>query len=181
MKRRRFIKYLLQAGALLSCYFFKGAGAIPASRSPGATVPLADLNLPWSFAEVEFSKMIKTRRGLKPSIFPGYVIRLPDEISQRLGLKNNLYAISRICPHEGCPIKYYKDRSEVPYPPEFLDLKEFPNPLLICTCHQSVFDPAQGGKVVSGPSPRPPWSFDFVIEKGSIIIKELEPGGEQWG
>jgi Rieske Fe-S protein len=58
---------------------------------------------------------------------------------------------------------------------------DFPNPMLVCTCHQSVFDPAQGGKVLDGPAPRPPWTFDFIIEKGRIVIKDLEPGGEKWG
>lgn len=142
---------------------------------------MSELKSPWSFAEVEFTKKIQTHRGLQPSTFPGYVICLPEEVSRRLGVKNGLYAISRICPHEGCPMNFYRERSEVPYPLELLELKEFPNPLLVCTCHQSVFDPAQGGKVLSGPSPRPPWTFDFVIEKGNVIIKELEPGGEKWG
>jgi hypothetical protein len=39
----------------------------------------------------------------------------------------------------------------------------------------------KGGRVLSGPAPRPPWVFDFVIEKGRIIIKDLEPGGEKRG
>jgi len=37
------------------------------------------------------------------------------------------------------------------------------------------------GKVLFGPAPRQPWTFDFVIEKGRVIIKDLEPGGEKWG
>lgn len=181
MKRRRFIGYLLRAGAILPFSFFKKTGSIAAARPPGPKVPLGELSSPWSFAEVEFNKMIETHRGLQPSTFPGYVIRLPDAVSKRLGLKHGLYAISRICPHEGCPINFYKERSDVPYPTDLVELKEFPNPMLICTCHQSVFDPARGGKVIAGPAPRPPWTFDFVVEKGSVIIKELEPGGEKWG
>ena len=53
--------------------------------------------------------------------------------------------------------------------------------MLVCTCHQSVFDPAEGGKVLGGPAPRPPWVLDFSVEKGKIVIKDLEPGGEKWG
>jgi Rieske Fe-S protein len=181
VKRRRFLGYLLRAGAILPFSFFKKPDLLAATSSNGPKVPLSRLASPWSFAEIEFAKMIKTNRGLQKSTFPGYVIRLPEEIGKRLGLKEGLYAISRICPHEGCPVNYYREKGEIPYPPDFLDLKEFPNPLLICTCHQSVFDPAQRGRVISGPSPRPPWTFDFVIEKGNVMIKDMEPGGEKWG
>jgi len=176
LRRRRFVGYLLGAGALLPLAFFR-KGNLHAASAYGPQVPLSQLSTPWSFVEVEFTKQIKTQRGLKPSTFPGYIVRLPDAVGERLGLTHGLYAISRICPHEGCPINFYGRRTDIPYP--LAD--EFPTPLLICTCHQSVFDPAQGGKVLSGPAPRPPWTFDFVVEKGNVIIKELEPGGEKWG
>lgn len=169
---------MLGAGVILPLYFFRRETARAAAAASGAQVPLSRISSPWSFAEVEFSKQIRTHRGLQESSFPGYVIRLPDSVSRRLALQNGLYAISRICPHEGCPINFYRQRSEVPYP---LALQEFANPMLVCTCHQSVFDPAQGGKVLSEAVPRPPWTFDFVVEKGNIIIRELEPGGEKWG
>jgi Rieske Fe-S protein len=44
-----------------------------------------------------------------------------------------------------------------------------------------MFDPADGGKVIGGPAPRPPWVFEFVVDKGRIVITGLEPGGEKWG
>lgn len=176
--RRGFVKFLAGAGLFLPLSFFKKESAHAAAASSAAQVPLSQLSSPWSFAEVEFSKQIKTHRGLQRSSFPGYIIRLPDGVGQNLALKQGLYAISRICPHEGCPIKFYQRRDEVPYP---LPLEEFANPMLVCTCHQSLFDPAQGGKVLFGPAPRPPWTFDIVIEKGRVIIKDLEPGGEKWG
>jgi Rieske Fe-S protein len=136
------------------------------------------VNEPWSFAEVEFIKQIKTARGPRESSFPGYVIRLPDDLARSLGLRHGLYAVSRICPHEGCTVNFYRQRSEVSYP---LPLEEFPNPMLVCTCHQSIFDPAQKGRVVAGPAERAPWVFEFVVERGWVVIKELEAGGEKWG
>ena len=179
MRRRRFLARLLQAGAFLSFSSLRKRGVHAAIAPQAPQVPLSQLSSPWSFAEIEFTKKIKTHRGMQPSTFPGYVIRLPETIGRQLGLKHNLYAVSRICPHEGCPIKFYHQRSEVPH--LLFEMEDFPNPMLVCTCHQSVFDPAQGGKVLDGPAPRPPWTFDFVIEKGRIIIKDLEPGGEKWG
>lgn len=175
--RRGFLRSLLGAGVFLPLCFLKKGNACAAAAS-GTQVPLSQLSLPWSFAEIEFTKQIKTHRGLQASTFPGYVIRLPDNIAQQVGLKQGLYAISRICPHEGCPVNFYRQRSEVPYP---LPLEEFANPMLVCTCHQSIFDPAQAGKVISGPAPRPLWTFDFAVEKGRVVIKDLEPGGEKWG
>lgn len=175
--RRRLLGWLLRAAAVLPFSLLANKD-IEAAQTSGAQVPLDRLSSPWSFAEIEFTKQIKTHQGLRPSSFPGYIIRLPSATAQRLDMKDGLYAISRICPHEGCPINFYKRRTDVPYP---LEIEKFPNPMLVCTCHQSVFDPAQGGKVLSGPAPRPPWTFDFVIEKGRIIIRDLEPGGEKWG
>lgn len=175
--RRRFLGFLLGAG-FLPLSFFKRRSAVAATASLKVQISLSQLNSPWSIAEFEFTKQIKTHRGLQPSTFPGYIIRLPDTMAQKLSLKHGLYAISRICPHEGCPIKFYQQRSEVP---RLLETTDFPNPMLVCTCHQSVFDPAQGGKVLSGPAPRSPWTFDFVIERGRVVIKDLEPGGEKWG
>ena len=178
MNRRRLLRCLLGAGTFLPLSFLKKGSARAAAAPSRAQVPLAQLRSPWSFAEVEFTKKIETHRGLQESSFPGYIIRLPAPVAQRLSLKDGLYAISRICPHEGCPINFYKERAEVPYP---LEIKEFPNPMLVCTCHHSVFDPAQGGGVLTGPASRPPWTFDYVIQRGRVIIKDLEPGGEKWG
>jgi len=177
MKRRRFVGYLLRAGLFLPFSFLRKARAHAAAQAPPA-VPLKELAAPWSFVEFEFTKRIKTHRGLRPSAFPGYLIKLPDAIGKQHALKDNLYAVSRICPHEGCPINFYRQRQDVPYP---LSPEEFPHPMLVCTCHQSIFDPAQNGKVLAGPATRPPWTFDLVVEKGRVIIKDLEPGGEKWG
>ena len=176
MKRRSFLGCLLRAGAFLPFSFFKKRSVYGASAL-GPQVPLIQLKSPWSFVEIEFTKQVKTHRGLKASTFPGYIVRLPNAAARQLSLKHGLYAVSRICPHEGCPINFYRQRDEAPHNLEL----EFPNPMLVCTCHQSVFDPAQGGKVLSGPAPRPPWTFDYIVEKGRVIIKDLEPGGEKWG
>ncbi len=178
MDRRRLLGYLLRAGVLLPFSFFKRGTARAAAVSSSSQVAISQLSSPWSFVEVEFTKQIKTHRGLQPSTFPGYIIKLPDVIGKQLALKDNLYAISRICPHEGCVINFYKERDEVAFE---VQVEGFPNPMLVCPCHKSVFDPAQGGKVLSGPAPRPPWTFEFVVDRGRVIIKDLEPGGEKWG
>lgn len=191
-ERRGFLRLLARAGTALPALLLGGgllgggwarlAMGAPKETANTTSVPLGRLKLPWSVAEFEFTKLIKTHRGLRPSSFPGYLVRLPAAIGRRLGLKHNIFAVSRICPHEGCPINIYTKLSEVPaHMARLLKIDKFPNPLLVCTCHQSVFDPAQGGKVLEGPAPRKPWTFDIALEDGTVVIKDMEPGGEKWG
>jgi ubiquinol-cytochrome c reductase iron-sulfur subunit len=55
-------------------------------------------------------------------------------------------AYSKICTHAGCAVSLFR------YPtfPE-----EQPGPALVCPCHYSTFNPADGGQVVFGPAGRP--------------------------
>jgi Rieske Fe-S protein len=176
--RRKFLKYLVTVLSLPLSLL--GKRSIGAAVAPRTEIPLSLVNAPWSFTEFEFTKEIKTNRGPKPSTFPGYAIRLPQDVAEKSGTKQGLYVVSRICPHEGCDIGFHKERNEIPRPLP-AEVEKFDNPMLVCSCHQSMFDPADGGKVIGGPAPRPPWVFEFVVDKGRIVITGLEPGGEKWG
>jgi ubiquinol-cytochrome c reductase iron-sulfur subunit len=57
-----------------------------------------------------------------------------------------ILAYSKICPHAGCAIALYRN-------PKFDPTQ--PRPALICPCHYSTFDPADGGTVLFGPAGRP--------------------------
>jgi ubiquinol-cytochrome c reductase iron-sulfur subunit len=57
-----------------------------------------------------------------------------------------ILAYSKICTHAGCAIALY--RSPLFAPAE-------PRPALVCPCHYSTFDPADGGSVIFGPAGRP--------------------------
>ena len=130
-------------------FFARAAFGAEADRVVVATTD--ELASAWSFKEFTFTKEVETRGMRSSSEFPGIAIRLPDA---------SFYVASLVCPHEGCLI-------------------EFEEPLLACPCHRSVFDPLRDGKVLSGSAPRPPWKFSFVIEKGKIIVHDLEPGAER--
>jgi ubiquinol-cytochrome c reductase iron-sulfur subunit len=57
-----------------------------------------------------------------------------------------IVAYSKICTHAGCAVSLYR----VPtFPPVQ------PKPALVCPCHYSTFDPADGGSVLFGPAGRP--------------------------
>jgi cytochrome b6-f complex iron-sulfur subunit len=59
--------------------------------------------------------------------------------------------LSRVCTHLGCLVNYHKDRQ-----------------LLICPCHNGIYD--LDGNVVSGPPPRPLPQFPFKVVGDKIEI-----------
>ncbi len=60
-------------------------------------------------------------------------------------------AMSNICTHLGCRVRWIADRGE-----------------FYCPCHNGVFDKA--GQVVSGPPPRPLDRYETRVENGQIYI-----------
>lgn len=60
-------------------------------------------------------------------------------------------AMSNICTHLGCRIRWIADREE-----------------FFCPCHNGVFD--KDGQIVSGPVPRPLDRFDTKVEDGQLFI-----------
>lgn len=65
------------------------------------------------------------------------IVRLPDGVGKNT--TNGLIAYSKACTHTGCPVALYRAADH----------------RLICPCHQSVFDAADGAKVLDGPADRP--------------------------
>lgn len=65
------------------------------------------------------------------------LVRLPDDVGKNT--TEGLVAYSKACTHTGCPVALYRASDH----------------RLICPCHQSVFDAADGAKVLDGPADRP--------------------------
>lgn len=63
------------------------------------------------------------------------LVRLPSSLAPGT---QGFAAYSKICTHAGCPVAIYRARARQ----------------LMCPCHQSVFDAATDGSVVSGPADR---------------------------
>lgn len=61
---------------------------------------------------------------------------------------------SKICPHVGCPIALYEQRTHH----------------LLCPCHQSTFDLADSGRVVFGPAARDLPQLPITVDKEGYII-----------
>jgi menaquinol-cytochrome c reductase iron-sulfur subunit len=63
----------------------------------------------------------------------------------------NFTAMSNVCTHLGCRVRWAADRHE-----------------FFCPCHNGVFD--KDGNVVSGPPPRPLTRYDVKVDNGQLSI-----------
>ncbi|HEY8315061.1 MAG TPA: Rieske 2Fe-2S domain-containing protein [Candidatus Baltobacteraceae bacterium] len=61
------------------------------------------------------------------------LIRVPDGVGQSV---DGYLAYSKVCTHAGCPVALYRAATRQ----------------LMCPCHQSIFDVADKGRVLSGPA-----------------------------
>jgi Rieske Fe-S protein len=100
------------------------------------------------------------------------------------GTNYSMVVISRICAHLGCIFEYHTGDQVCTgfnYCGESVAVKgKAGHPLFSCPCHLSVYNPVEVqdvsgvmrvGRVVSGPAPRTPFPFRFVIDNGNVIIK----------
>ncbi len=88
---------------------------------------------------------------------PGSVVEFRDDSGERALLirlqeeeGGRFVAYSVVCTHQGCPVVYREGQ-------------------LICPCHGSVFDPAQGGAAVRGPAREPLQSIEVDTEDGKVV------------
>jgi arsenite oxidase small subunit len=123
--------------------------AVAADGPPLAVIDQKALAEPWTTAEFSFE--------LEGELVPGIIVKLPGE---------RWYASSLICPHAKCVAKYFRD---VTVAQDTFDVV-VKNPVLGCPCHFSVFDVANGGKVISGPAPNPPQQFTVEVRDGKLFV-----------
>lgn len=69
---------------------------------------------------------------------------------------NGIVAFSKICTHVGCPVALYEQRTHH----------------LLCPCHQSTFDVADGAKVVFGPAKRPLPQLPISVNEDGYIVAD---------
>ncbi|HEY9773268.1 MAG TPA: ubiquinol-cytochrome c reductase iron-sulfur subunit [Planktothrix sp.] len=138
----------------------------PIAEAPVPTFKQSDFPDVWTAIPFMFkqSYIEYNPEGKETRQIPGFIVKIPG---------GDIVAYSRICPHLGCIFNFVKDPNECAKGYNF-----HPNgPVFACPCHLSVYDIAQGGKVVSGPAPRPPRKFDVKIDGDTIKVLSLEAGG----
>jgi ubiquinol-cytochrome c reductase iron-sulfur subunit len=85
-----------------------------------------------------------------------------------------IVAYSKICTHAGCAISLY--RAPLFQPDE-------PRPALVCPCHYSTFDPADGGSVTFGPAGRQLPMLPLAVDGGGHLRAKGNfdgPVGPSW-
>ncbi|WP_405057761.1 Rieske (2Fe-2S) protein [Kribbella sp. NBC_01505] len=97
------------------------------------------------------------------------VVRIePGKIQAPAGRENwgidGILCYSKICTHVGCPISLYEQTTHH----------------VLCPCHQSTFDLADGAKVVFGPAARPLPQLPLAVDAEGYLIAQspfTEPVG----
>ena len=69
---------------------------------------------------------------------------------------NGIVAYSKICTHVGCPVALYEQQTHH----------------LLCPCHQSTFDVADGAKVVFGPAKRPLPQLPITVDSEGYLVAQ---------
>ncbi len=69
-----------------------------------------------------------------------------------------IVAYSKICTHVGCPVALYEQQTHH----------------LLCPCHQSTFDMADGAKVVFGPANRPLPQLPITVDDDGYLVAQSD-------
>lgn len=67
---------------------------------------------------------------------------------------DGVVGFSAICTHAGCAVSGWKSMEQC----------------FLCPCHGSVYDPADGARVVAGPAPRPLPALPLRISDGHLTV-----------
>ncbi|MFB6725927.1 Rieske 2Fe-2S domain-containing protein [Kribbella sp. NPDC056345] len=97
------------------------------------------------------------------------VVRIePNKIRTKPGRENwgidGILCYSKICTHVGCPISLYEQTTHH----------------VLCPCHQSTFDLADGAKVIFGPAARPLPQLPLAVDAEGYLVAQsgfTEPVG----
>jgi len=71
---------------------------------------------------------------------------------------DGIVAYSKICTHVGCPVALYEQQTHH----------------LLCPCHQSTFDVADGAKVVFGPAKRPLPQLPIEVDAEGYLVAQSD-------
>lgn len=71
---------------------------------------------------------------------------------------DGIVAFSKICTHVGCPVALYEQQTHH----------------LLCPCHQSTFDVADGAKVVFGPAKRPLPQLPITVDDEGYLVAQSD-------
>ncbi len=126
-----------------------GPGASPAastSAPPATGIPVATVAAVDRSGSAPFTVPFDAPSPL-PAGDPGIIVRLPD---------GTYVAFDAVCTHAGCTVGFDK-----------------PSGVLLCPCHDAMFDPAHDAAVLSGPTDQPLAGLPIVVDPatGRILLE----------
>ena len=104
---------------------------------------------------------------------PNILVKLGTKATGGVGPDGDVVAFSQVCQHLGCIYGFVGAGQS----PSCDDSYKASAPVGYCCCHGSVFDLANGGKVLDGPSPRPApqVTLEFDSATGDIFATGMGP------
>ncbi len=148
--RREFLKIAAAVSAVLAI------GGI-ASVMKVVVFPSIPAGAATSFPRVKISRLSELTTGVVvPFNYPlddepNFLVKLGAKAEGGVGADGDIVAFSDICQHLGCDWGYVPPGGS----PNVNKSYVAAGPVGYCPCHGSVFDLAESGKVLGGPSPRP--------------------------
>jgi ubiquinol-cytochrome c reductase iron-sulfur subunit len=86
----------------------------------------------------------------------------PEDLTEREDRKgwsyDGIVAYSKICTHVGCPVALYEQQTHH----------------LLCPCHQSEFDVANGAAVIFGPASRPLPQLPIAVDAEGYLVAQSD-------
>lgn len=135
-------------------------------------MPKASLDQAWT--PVPFTARATKPRpgadGISDVLLRGILVRVSQAAAGDALGDAGLRALCLHCPHELCYVKLVEETETVRVP----DQAKPENPLLVCPCHFSVFDPASDGALLTGPAGRGLYRFQFKVKDNTIEIQGVE-------
>jgi len=125
------------------------------SSSPFPKVMVANL------ADIKVNQPVLFNYPLEEE--PNVLVKLGQKAAGGVGPDGDIVAFSQICQHLGCVYAYTRPGSSPACNSSFVAS----GPVGYCCCHGSVFDFANAGKVVGGPSPRPVPQVILEVDESS--------------
>jgi arsenite oxidase small subunit len=104
---------------------------------------------------------------------PNILVKLGQKAEGGIGPDGDIVAFSQFCQHLGCVYGYLEPGAS----PSCNGSYKAPGPVGYCCCHGSIFDLANAGKVIGGPSPRsvPQVILSFDESSGNISAIGMGP------
>ena len=138
--------------------------AVPAGKIPGAPNRWLDLRprisirretLKSFWETIPFEARFERKPGVN-SVLDGVLLKTGSGAT-------DVIAFCTLCPHEICTVRLERNAG-------------WSNPLFVCPCHQSTFDPLADGAVTNGPAHRGLYRFSLSSSEKTIDVVAVESG-----